>query len=155
MNDVRQPGLKQQIGPVLLTDDRAEIDFAFIHGYLTRSYWADGISAARLERAMSNSLNIGAFVDGRQVAYARVITDRATYAYLCDVFVAEEQRGRKLSKYLLKFILAHPDLAGIRRFNLATKDAHGLYAQFGWTELADPGMYMEINKPGLYKRLAE
>jgi GNAT superfamily N-acetyltransferase len=145
-----------QIGGYRYSDQLAEMDFALIHGFITGSYWAEGISRTRLARAMENSLNFGVFgEDGVQVAYARVVTDRATFAYLCDVFVVESARGRGISKRLMRFILAHPDLQGIRRFNLATRDAHGLYAQFGWTELEDPGRYMEINKPGLYKTLRD
>lgn len=138
-----------------ITHDTSKMDFDFIHGYLSRSYWSEGISKTRMKRAMESSINVGVFTDGNQVAYARVITDYATFAYLCDVFVIDAARGAGHSKTMMKYILDLPEIAGIKRFTLATKDAHGLYKQFGWAQLAQPEMYMEINKPGIYKMLRE
>lgn len=138
-----------------LTDDAARMDFDAIHGFLSKSYWSEGISATRMRRAMEHSINVGAFVDGAQVGYARIVTDRATYAYLCDVFVDEGARGQGVSKKMMEYILALPALHGIKRFNLATKDAHGLYARYGWTPLSDPAMHMEINRSGIYRTLRE
>lgn len=138
-----------------ITHDTSKMNFDFIHGYLSRSYWSEGISKIRMKRAMENSINVGVFADGEQVAYARVITDYATFAYLCDVFVIESVRGEGHSKTMMKYILELPEIAGIKRFTLVTKDAHGLYEQFGWTQLPQPEMYMEINRSGIYKTLGE
>lgn len=115
-----------------------------VHGYLTRSYWSPGVSREVVRRAIENSMPFGVYHrDGRQVGFARIITDKATYAYLADVFVLEEHRGLRLSKFLMEVIVAHPDLQGLRRFALATKDAHGLYAQFGFAPLTQPERHME------------
>lgn len=126
----------------------------FVHAYLSGSYWAQGIPRSLLEKAMHGSLNFAAF-DGpaspeRQVAYARVITDRATFAYLCDVFVDPARQGRGIGKALIKEVLAHPELQGLRRFSLMTRDAHGLYRSFGFGPAPDPSRYMEIVRPGIY-----
>lgn len=135
--------------------DLEKIDFEFVYSFLTTSYWSEGISRSRMKRAMENSVNVLALSNDKPAAYARIITDQATFAYLCDVFVIEAERGKGISKALMKYILAMPELQGIKRFNLATKDAHELYRQFGWTELAQPERYMEINHPGIYKTLVE
>jgi GNAT superfamily N-acetyltransferase len=120
------------------------VDLAVVHGYLARSYWSPGVSYEVVRRAVANSIPFSLrHADGAQVGFARVVTDRATYAYLADVFVLEAHRGRGLSKFLLEVVVAHPDLQGLRRFALATKDAHGLYAQFGFAPLAEPGRHME------------
>jgi len=127
-------------------------DIDAIHAYLTRSYWAEGISRDLVARAVAGSLGFGLFDgDDRQVGFARVITDRATFAYLSDVYVLEEHRGRGLSKWLVQVIQSHPELQGLRRFVLATQDAHGLYARFGFVPFAHPEFFMEIVKPNLYK----
>lgn len=115
-----------------------------VHGYLARSYWSPGVAREVVRRAVENSMPFGVYHrSGAQVGFARVITDRATYAYLADVFILEGHRGRGLSKLLMQAILAHPALQGLRRFALATKDAHGLYAQFGFAPLAQPEWQME------------
>ncbi|MDH4466876.1 MAG: GNAT family N-acetyltransferase [Bacteriovoracaceae bacterium] len=137
------------------SDLRSKMDFDFIYHFLTNSYWSEGISQERMLRAMDNSINIGAFIEGKQVAYSRVVTDKSTYAYLCDVFVSPSTRGKNISKKMMEYILSMDSLQGIKRFSLCTKDAHGLYAQFGWKPLVDPEMYMEINRSGIYKLLNE
>ncbi len=129
---------------VEVTTERAKLDLDAIHGFLTRSYWAAGISREKVARSLDRSLCFGLLVDGRQVGFARVITDRTTFAYLCDVFVLEEQRGRGLGKRLIGAVRAHPELTGLRRFLLTTRDAHGLYEQFGFARIADPGKFMAI-----------
>lgn len=121
-----------------------------IQSYLTRSYWATGISLELVKRCISGSLCFGIFFRGEQVAFARVITDRATFAYLADVYVLEEHRGRKLAQWMMDTIVAHPDLQGLRRFMLATRDAHGLYAKYGFVQTAKPEALMEIVRHGLY-----
>src|SRR5206468_3825015 len=112
-------------------------DIGLIHKSLGETYWARSMPRQVLEKAIRHSLCFGVFADGRQVAFARVITDLATFAYLSDVFVVSEHRGRGVSKLLMDAILKHPELQGLRRFVLATKDAHGLYAQFGFKPLAN------------------
>jgi N-acetylglutamate synthase-like GNAT family acetyltransferase len=135
--------------------DLDQMNFDFIHDFLTKSYWSEGISRTRMKRAMENSINVGAFMDGAQIGYARVVSDHATFAYLCDVFVIDSARGKGVSKKMMEYILNIPDLQGIKRFNLCTKDAHGLYAQFGWTPLSNPEKYMEIDRSGIYLKLSE
>jgi GNAT superfamily N-acetyltransferase len=116
-----------------------------IHAYLTRSYWAEGIPLSVVRRSMEGSLCLGVFAKGKQVAFARVITDGATFAYLCDVYVLEGHRGKGLATWMLGEILAHPRLQGLRRFTLATRDAHALYARHGFMPLARPQSFMEIH----------
>jgi GNAT superfamily N-acetyltransferase len=127
------------------------MDLEAIHAFLTESYWSPGIPIATLERAMANSLCFGVFHGQDQVGLARVITDKASFAYLADVYVLEPHRGLGLCKWLLEVIQAHPDLQGLRRFMLATRDAHGLYRQFGFEPLANPSRMMEIVKPNVYR----
>ncbi len=124
-----------------------------IHAYLVRSYWSPGVPRAVVDRAIANSLCFGIYVaaSNKQVGFARVVTDKATFAYLADVYVLEEHRGQGLSKRLVATIQAHPDLQGLRRFMLATADAHGLYAQFGFKPLAAPERVMEIRNPDVYR----
>jgi GNAT superfamily N-acetyltransferase len=133
--------------------DKRRLDIATIHGYLSQSYWSPKIPRAVVERAIEGSLCFGVYCQSAQVGFARVITDRATFAYLADVFVLKPHRGKGLSKRLLEVITAHPDLQGLRRFMLATADAHSLYKQFGFTELANPAVIMEILRPNVYQSL--
>jgi N-acetylglutamate synthase-like GNAT family acetyltransferase len=133
------------------TTDKRALDVAAIHAYLTRSYWSAGVPRAIVERAIANSLCFGVFHRKDQVGFARVITDKATFAYLADVYILEAHRGKGLSKRLLEFIQAQEDLRGLRRFMLATNDAHGLYRQFGFKELANPSRMMEIVNPDIYR----
>jgi GNAT superfamily N-acetyltransferase len=135
----------------LISTDPSRLDARTIHAYLDRSYWAAGIPMDVVERAIRGSLCFGLYDDGRQIGFARVVTDRATFAYLADVYVLESYRGRGLSKWMMRVIMAHPDLQGLRRFSLATKDAHGLYAQFGCAPLARPDRHMEIARPDVYR----
>ena len=143
------------LGDYDISTDPARLDSAVIHGYLTQSYWSPGIPRAVVERAMANSMCIGLYRGAEQVGFARVVTDKATFAYLADVFVLEPHRGKGLSKQLMAFIKSHPDLQGLRRFMLGTKDAHGLYKQFGFTELANPARMMEILQPDVYRPVAQ
>ena len=131
-------------GEYTITTDRHCLDLEAIHGFLTNSYWSPGVPIEIVERAIANSLCFGLFHVKDQVGFARVITDKATFAYLADVYVLETHRGQGLSKWLLKVIQGHQDLQGLRRVMLATRDAHGLYAQFGFTALANPSRMMEI-----------
>ena len=129
---------------IVVTTDPSRLDLDVIHGYLTRSYWARGISRDLVARAMAHSLCFGAFAGDRQVGFARVVTDRATFAYLCDVFVLESHQGRGVGKQLMAAIMAHPDLQGLRRLALFTRDAHGLYRQYGFRETRFVDRFMEV-----------
>ena len=139
-------------GGFTVSTNPARLDLGVIHDYLSReSYWAAGIPRDVLEKAVAGSLCFGVY-DGadRQIGFARVVTDRATFAYLCDVFVLEQYRGRGLSKWLMGCVVAHPDLQGLRRFVLVTRDAHRLYERFGFTPVADPTGYMHVHRPDAY-----
>jgi GNAT superfamily N-acetyltransferase len=135
-----------------VSTDPARFDLDAIHAFLSTSYWAEAIPRPLLERAIRNSLGFGLYEAGRQIGFARVITDRATFAYLCDVYVLPESRGRGLGQWLMECVMAHPDLQGLRRFSLVTRDAHALYRPLGFTEIENPGRHMEIARPGLYKQ---
>ena len=134
-----------------ISTDPQRLDVAAVHAYLTQSYWSPGIPRAVVERTIANSLCFGLYCGAEQVGFARVVTDRATFAYLADVFILDPHRGKGLSKWLMEFVKGHEDLQGLRRFMLATKDAHGLYRQFGFTELANPSRMMEILQPNVYQ----
>jgi GNAT superfamily N-acetyltransferase len=132
------------------TDPQA-LDVAAIHVSLTRSYWASGITREIVASSISNSLCFGLFDGSAQIGFARVISDRATFAYLCDVYVLEDYRGRGLGKWLIEVVTSHPDLRRLRRFVLATRDAHALYEKFGFTPLNKPEIFMEIFSPDVYQ----
>lgn len=140
-------------GEYSITTDRLRLDLAAIHAYLSHSYWSPGVPLAIVERAVVNSLPFGIFYQEQQISFARVITDKATFAYLADVYVLEEHRGKGLSKWLLEVIQGHAELQGLRRFLLGTKDAHSLYQQFGFKALANPARMMEITNPNVYQAL--
>lgn len=134
-----------------ITTDKAALDLPLIHRFLSEtSTWAQGIPFTTVQRSIERSLCFGGFLDGRQIAFARVITDGATFANLVDVFVLPEHRGQGHSKALMQAVMAHPDLQGLRRFTLATGDAHGLYAQFGFTPPLRPQSLMERYFPTIY-----
>ncbi|MBM3839895.1 MAG: GNAT family N-acetyltransferase [Verrucomicrobia bacterium] len=138
------------MSPYQISTDLARMNLDLIHGFLRSSYWAKDIQRDVVEKSLRHSLCFGAFCSDRQIGFARVITDRATFAYLADVFVIPEHRRRGVAQMLVKAILDHPDLQGLRRFLLATDDAHGLYARFGFQPLAHPEHYMTIHHPHLY-----
>lgn len=135
-----------------ISTDPSRIDVGAVHAYLTQSYWSPGIPRAVVERAIANSLCFGLYRGAEQVGFARVVTDKATFAYLADVFILEPHRGKGLSKWLMESITAHEDLQGLRRFTLATKDAHSLYEQFEFKPLANPSHMMEVLKPDVYRQ---
>ena len=130
-----------------ISTDVARLDIGLIHDFLSTSYWARGRRRTVVERAIRNSLCFGVYRERKQVAFARVVTDRAVFAYLMDVFVLPEYRGRGISKTLLQTILDHPDLQNLRLVLLATRDAHGLYQRFGFQSLAEPDRWMAIQNP--------
>ncbi len=135
-----------------ISTDPARLDLDVIHGYLSRSYWAEGVPREVVARSLEHSLNFGLYEWERQVGFARVISDRATYAYLADVFVLESHRGRGLGVFLLDAVMGHPELEGLRRFGLVTRDAHGLYDRFGFRPLAEPERHLEIVRADAYRR---
>jgi len=130
-----------------ISTDPARLDIDLIHTFLETSYWAKGRRRSVVERSIRNSLCFGVYLAGRQVAFARVVSDRAVFAYLMDVFVLPEFRGRGISRALMRAVLEHPDLQHLRVFLLATRDAHKLYAQFGFRPLAYPERWMAIQDP--------
>lgn len=131
---------------------REEMDFDVIHSYISNTYWAEGIPKETFKKALDNSLCFGVFSsEGKQVGFARMITDQATFAYLADVFVDEAHRGKGLSKWLMQEVHDHPSLQGLRRILLATRDAHSLYQQFGYTSLSSPATFMQKWQPDIYK----
>jgi GNAT superfamily N-acetyltransferase len=139
-------------GKYEISTDQSRLDHDLIYDFLRSSYWAQNIPRAVVERSIQYSLCFGAFCGGRQVGFARVITDRATFGYLADVFVVPEHRGRGVAKLLVRAILEHPDLLGLRRITLATRDAHSLYAKFGFQPVTHPEHYMTIHRPDVYKK---
>jgi GNAT superfamily N-acetyltransferase len=133
-----------QRGEYSISTELGRLDIPLIHDYLSHSsYWAKDRSREKVQRSIENSLNFGVFHCREQVGFARVVTDYETFAWLADVFILEEHRGLGLSKWLLEVILAHPKLQGLRRWLLATRDAHGLYRRYGFTELEDPKRWLE------------
>jgi N-acetylglutamate synthase-like GNAT family acetyltransferase len=137
----------------LISDDVGRLDVDAIHAYLTRSYWAEGVSREIVARAVAQSLCLGIYtLHGEQIGLIRVITDSTTFAYLCDVYVLEPHRGRGLSKAAMRFLLAHPRLQGLRRLHLVTQDAQGLYAKFGFKSVEQPERHMEKRDSTVYRR---
>jgi GNAT superfamily N-acetyltransferase len=136
-----------------LSTDPARLDVDAIHAYLTRSYWSPGIPIETVKRAARNSLCFGLYerAGGRQVGLTRVVTDHATFAYLCDVYVLEEHRGKGLSKWMMREVMAHPALTGARRAMLGTRDAHGLYARYGFSAPPADGVLMQVLRPDMYR----
>ena len=158
--------LEHSHGPYLISDDPARLEATAIHAYLTRSYWSENIPLETVQRALRGSLCIGAYLlsgessaakasEDTQVGLVRIISDHATYAYLCDVYVLEEHRGHGLSKAMLALTLRHPKLQGLRSWSLRTRDAHGLYAPFGFKPLEHPESYMALRFPDVYRQPAD
>jgi GNAT superfamily N-acetyltransferase len=137
-------------GPVCVTSDPNRLDLDAIHGFLVGSYWAAGIPREVVERSLRHSICFGAFDGDRQVGFARVISDRATFAYVADVFVLPSHRGRSIGKGLMTCITSHPELQNLRLWALFTRDAHGLYRQHGFREARYPDRLMERRQPQAY-----
>ena len=142
-------------GEYTISTDRSRIDVTAVHAFLSRTYWSPGIPESVLRRAIDGAISFGIYHGHEQVGFARVITDRATYAYLSDVYVLDAHRGRGLAKWLMEVIMSHPDLQGLRRFSLSTRDAHALYAQFGFEIVKNPERQMEILRRDIYLRSPE
>jgi N-acetylglutamate synthase-like GNAT family acetyltransferase len=143
-----------EMGRFLISTDRSKLDIDVIHRFLARSYWAEGIPRETVMRSIENSLCFGVYDNARQIGFARVISDFATYAYVADVFILEPYRERGLGKELMASIMAHPDLQGLRRWSLGTRDAQGLYAQFGFKPVVNTRArtVMEIVDSEIYSR---
>lgn len=143
-----------ETGRFLISADRSKLDVDVIHGFLARSYWAAGIPRETVVRSIENSLCFGVYDNAHQIGFARVISDFATYAYVADVFILKPYRERGLGKELMASIMAHPDLQGLRRWSLGTRDAQGLYAQFGFEPVVNTRTrtVMEIVDAEIYSR---
>jgi GNAT superfamily N-acetyltransferase len=140
-------------GDYEISTDAARLDLGLTHKFLTGdAYWSEGVPREIVERAVGNSINFGLYKGAAQAGLVRVVSDKATFAWVCDVFVLPEHRGLGLGKWMMECVIAHPDLQGLRRWLLATNDAHGLYAQYGFTPLHDPTRYMELWDPEIYRR---
>jgi GNAT superfamily N-acetyltransferase len=135
----------------MVSTDKSKLDLSVIYDFLTKSYWASNIPFEVVKKSIENSLCFGVYNNGKQVGFARVISDYATFAYLADVFVLPENRGNGLSKFLMQTIKTHPELQNLRRWMLATKDAHKLYEKFGFVRLVDPNPIMVISNPNIYQ----
>ncbi|MFS1438576.1 GNAT family N-acetyltransferase [Shewanella sp. 10N.286.48.A6] len=145
----------QQLGNkgYVISTDQNKLDISVIHGFISQSYWAKGMPITVLAKAIEHSLCFGVFTDeDQQVGFARLITDRATFAYLADVFITDQHRGIGLSKLLIETVISHPDIQGLRRMMLATRDAHGLYAQYGFLPIDNPEILMQIWRPNIYQQ---
>jgi GNAT superfamily N-acetyltransferase len=145
-----------QQGPYSISTDKHKLDINVIHDFLSKeSYWAKNIPLELVQRTIDGSLCFGVYHGDKQVGFARVITDKATFAYLADVFIKQEYRGQGLSKFLVRTILDYPELQGLRRWMLVTADAHGLYKQFGFGPMDDTSRLMQIHNPDAYTKKAE
>jgi GNAT superfamily N-acetyltransferase len=140
----RRTVFEQHRGEYTVSSDPARMDIDAIHGYLSRAYWSEGMPRKTLESAMRGSLCFGLFERDTQIGFVRVVTDRATFAYVCDVFVLESHQGKGLGTWLMQCVMLHPDLQGLRRWHLTTRDAHALYRKVGFTLLSKPERHMEV-----------
>jgi GNAT superfamily N-acetyltransferase len=143
---------EQHRGQFFISTDKSRLNLDVIHEFLVHSYWSANIPRETVARTIENSMCFGIYSGDKQIGFARIISDYATFAYLADVFVLEEYRGKGLSKWMMQCIVEHPDLQGLRRWVLGTKDAHGLYAQFGFKPLHSPERFMEIHNADVYKK---
>ena len=145
-----QHKFKHQNDHYELSDDKDRLDITIIHNYLRSAYWSEGIPKRLVATAIEISLCFGLYTQKRQIGFARVTTDKSSFAYLADVFVLPDFEGRGLGTALVDFVLRHKDLQGLRRFMLCTRDAHWLYKKFGFTQVDRPESMMQISRPGLY-----
>ena len=135
-----------------ISTETPDMNLSFIHQFLSNSYWAKDIPIETVQKAIQGSIPFGVFKGKAQVGFARVITDGATFAYLADVFIDEAHRGFGLSKFLMEAVMVHPRLQNLRRFVLVTRDAHGLYEQFGFTPIHNPELWMQVHRPDVYEK---
>lgn len=134
-----------------ISTDKNLLDLDVIYGFISTSYWANGIPRSVVEKSVQNSLCFGLYDDMKQIGFARAVTDFATFAYMADVFIIKEYQGQGLGKLLVDYIVNYPEFKNLRRFMLATRDAHSLYEKFGFKPLNNPQNYMSIHKPDIYK----
>ena len=134
-----------------ISTDPARLDRPAIRDFLAATYWSPEIPQDVVDRGIEGSLVFGLYAGEKQIGFARAITDRATFAYVADVYVLEEYRGRGLARWLMETVLAHPDLQGLRRWMLLTRDAHALYRKVGFADVARPERIMEIARPDIYR----
>ena len=144
--------LEWQRGEYTISTNAKRLDLSIIHQFLASSYWAEGLSLKVFKRSIQYSLVFGVYQGVQQIGFARVTTDYSTFAYVADVFILESFRGQGLGKWLIETIVSHPELQGLRRWLLATKDAQEFYRQFGFTELNNPNRFMEKWNPNVYKQ---
>lgn len=145
---------EQKFDEVLISSNKTLLNIEFIHQYLSiESYWAKNMSFETVEKSIENSVCFGVYINNIQIGFARVVTDKATFAYLADVFIIKEQQGNGFAKHLMNTIHSHPELLGLRRWYLTTRDAHSLYQQFDWQPITDElkSRIMTISKPDIYK----
>jgi GNAT superfamily N-acetyltransferase len=135
-----------------ITSDKSRMNVKAAHAFLTQAYWSSGVPLSIVQKAFDNSLCFAALSEREQVGFARVVTDKATFAYLADVYVLQAHRGQGLAKRMVEAVQKHPDLQGLRRFMLATRDAHDLYSRFGFSPLSAPSRFMELHNPDVYVR---
>jgi GNAT superfamily N-acetyltransferase len=146
--------MEHQKDDFLISTDKNRIDIDYVHAFLTNSYWAKNIPRSTVQRCVDGALCFGVYHGDKQVGFARVITDAASFAYLADVFIDKNYRGKGLSRWLMEIILAHPSLQGLRRFLLGTRDAHGLYEKMGFKRVENVEPWMQIHNPEVYEREA-
>ncbi len=142
-------------GDFRISTDPALLNVEVIHQFLSQSYWAENIPLDIVKKSIAGSLCFGVFQHELQIGFARVVTDKATFAYLADVFIDEKFRGLGLAKWLMEIIISHPELTGLRRWMLGTRDAHGLYRQFGFEEIPNPERFMQIHNPDVYRKMSQ
>ena len=146
--------VEQTFGEYLITTDKEKLDIVAIHDFLSKhSGWSDNIPFDRVKTSIDNSLNFGLFHNGRQIGFARVISDMSTIAYLGDIYVLDEYRGKGLSKKLMDAVISHPNLQGLRRWILLTSTADWLYEKYGFRKIPKPELYMELYNPEVYKKV--
>ncbi|HEX2630349.1 MAG TPA: GNAT family N-acetyltransferase [Chitinophagaceae bacterium] len=139
-------------GNYSISTDKSKLDVDYIHSVLSKMYWSENIPRETVQRCIDGSFCFAVYDGEKQIGFARVITDLTTFGYLADVFIDESYRGKGLGKWLVQTILEHSDMQGFRRWLLATRDAHSLYAGFGFTELKNPERFMQIHNPAIYKQ---
>lgn len=139
-----------------ISTDKSRLDLEMLYSFLTESYWSPGIPMETVKKAIENSICFGAYdAEGKQVGFARAVTDKASFAYLADVFVQPDYRGKGISRLIMEAYTAHPDLQGLRRHMLATRDAHELYKKYGFVPVPNPEILMQRHDPEVYKRIEE
>jgi N-acetylglutamate synthase-like GNAT family acetyltransferase len=142
-------------GNLLLSNDKKRLDIEIIHNFLSNSYWSEGIPIETVEKGIANSMAFGLYKKDKQIGFCRIISDYTSFAYLADVFVLNEERGNGYAQWMIYGMKKNPELAGLRRWLLATKDAHALYKKTGWQLLENPDYFMEIVNKNIYKKNQE